>query len=69
MEFKNVKELTYTQAVGELDEILRMMQSDKCDIDSLAAYTRRASELLAECRARLTTTDRELQSILASLQQ
>lgn len=69
MEFKNVKDLTYTQAVGELDEILRLMQSDKCDIDSLAAYTRRASELLTECRDRLTTTDRELQSILASLQQ
>lgn len=69
MEFKNVKDLTYTQAVGELDEILRMMQSDKCDIDSLAAYTRRASELLAECRERLTSTDKELQAILASLQQ
>ena len=63
-----VKELTYTQAVAELDAILREMQSDQCDIDTLAAKTRRASELIAECRARLTATDKELRDILASLE-
>lgn len=45
------------------------MQSDACDIDLLTVYTRRATELLDECRRRLTTTDKELQSILANLQQ
>ncbi|MDE6100803.1 MAG: exodeoxyribonuclease VII small subunit [Paramuribaculum sp.] len=68
-EFKPVSELTYNQAVNELDSILRTMQSDACDIDLLATYTRRATELLTECRSRLTATDRELQSILADLQQ
>lgn len=65
--FTPVKELTYNQAVSELDSILRTMQSDSCDIDLLAAYTRRATELLAECRSRLTATDKELQAILADL--
>ena len=45
METTPVKELTYNQAVAELDSILRTMQSDACDIDKLAAYTRRASDL------------------------
>lgn len=67
MEFTPVKDLTYNQAVSELDSILRTMQSDSCDIDKLAAYTRRASELLRECRRRLTATDEELKSILADL--
>lgn len=62
-----VNELTYNQAVGELEAILRKMQSDDCDIDSLAAMTRRATELLAECRKRLTATDQELRAILASI--
>ncbi len=66
-QFKPVKELTYNQAVAELDAILRTMQSDACDIDKLAAYTRRATELLNECRARLTATDEELRAILAEL--
>lgn len=62
-----VKDLTYAQAVAELEQILRTMQSDQCDIDKLTAYTRRASELIAECRSRLTATDEELRAILADL--
>ena len=66
--FKPVAELTYNQAVGELDSILRTMQSDNCDIDRLTLYTRRATELLKECRSRLTATDEELRGILADLE-
>lgn len=60
-----VKELTYTQAINELDGILRLMQSDECDIDRLTALTRRATALIAECRSRLTATDEELRAILS----
>lgn len=60
-----VKDLSYKQAVDELNAILRDMQSDQCDIDRLAALTRRATELIAECRRRLTATDEELRTILA----
>ena len=63
-----VNELTYTQAIGELEQIIAYMQSDKCDIDKLSVYTRRATELIKECRTRLTATDTELRSILASLE-
>ncbi|MDE6317832.1 MAG: exodeoxyribonuclease VII small subunit [Muribaculaceae bacterium] len=69
MEIANVpvNELSYREAVNELDAILREMQSDNCDIDKLSAMTRRATELIAECRNRLTATDEELRNILASL--
>ena len=59
-----VKDLTYNQAISELEQILRLMQSDECDIDRLAALTRRATELIAECRKRLTATEEELATIL-----
>ena len=65
--FKPVKDLTYNQAVAELEQILRTMQCDSCDIDMLSLYTRRAAELLSECRSRLTTTEAELQNALADL--
>lgn len=65
---KPVKKMTYTEAVSELDAILREMQSDKCDIDKLTLYTRRATELISECRSRLTATDEELRAILADLE-
>lgn len=67
MEFKEIKDMTYAACVGELEEIIRMMQSDKCDIDHLAAYTRRGADLLRACRSRLTATEEELKEVLASL--
>lgn len=67
-QFTPVKEMSYNQALAELESILQKMQSNECDIDQLATYTRRASELLGECRSRLTATDQELQSILASIE-
>lgn len=66
-EFTPVKDLSYTQAVTELESILRSMQGDGCSIDSLTAYTRRATELLRECRSRLVATDQELKAIIADL--
>lgn len=68
IKFQDVASLTYNQAVNELDSILRTMQNDACDIDRLGVYTRRATELIAECRKRLTATDEELRTILASLE-
>lgn len=65
--FTPAKDLTYSQAVAELEKILRLMQSDECDIDRLAALTRRATELIAECRSRLVATDEELRAILDQL--
>lgn len=65
---KPIKELSYNEVYAELDGILRTMQSDQCDIDSLAALTRRATELIAECRQRLTATDEELKKILGELE-
>lgn len=69
MEVQNtpVKEITYREAVNELDAILREMQSENCDIDKLSAMTRRATELIAECRNRLIATDEELRAILEKL--
>ncbi|MDE6487609.1 MAG: exodeoxyribonuclease VII small subunit [Muribaculaceae bacterium] len=66
---KPVNELTYTEAVGELEAIVAKLRSDNCDVDALTAMTRRAAELLTACRARLTATDTELRAILDSLQQ
>lgn len=68
MEEKNIKELTYNEAIAELETILRTMQSDQCDIDRLASLTRRATQLIAECRSRLVATDEELKAILADLE-
>lgn len=59
---------SYTQSLAELERILAELRSDSCDVDTLAARTRRAVELLKFCRERLTTTEEELRTILQTLQ-
>ena len=58
---------TYSEKIAELEGILNSMRSDSCDIDTLAARTGRAAELLTECRAALTATETELAQILDTL--
>lgn len=59
-----MEEITYTQAVNELEELVKKMQAPDCSIDHLSQYTKRSKELLDLCRKRLTVTDEELKRIL-----
>ena len=63
---ENVK-MTYSQAVAELEKIVKEMQSENCSIDNLSTYTTRSLELLNMCKAKLLATDEELKKILNEL--
>lgn len=58
---------TYTQAMQELESIVAKMQSDNCDIDALADYTKRAALLIKFCRDKLLKTDEEVKKCIESL--
>lgn len=62
-----MKDLTYSEAITELDEIIEKMQSEECSIDNLNELTERSLKLLKICRAKLTATDEKLQEILKTL--
>ena len=66
-QFTPLESITYNSAISELENILKMMQSDQCDVDRLTVFTRRATELITFCRNRLTATDEELRTILNEL--
>lgn len=68
MESTDTQEISYSKAIAELENIVREMQSDNCSIDNLNQYTKRALELLKICKAKLLTTDEQLQKILAELE-
>ena len=65
----NNQALSYNESLAELEKILSELRADNCDVDKLAERTRRAATLLAECRARLTRTEEELNAILADFDQ
>ena len=60
--------ISYSQAVAELDEIVKKMQSEDCSIDNLSSLTARSLELLQICKDKLKGTDDELKKILAELE-
>lgn len=64
---KPVAKLKYNEAIAELESILEAMKSRDCDIDALTQMTRRAAEIIEECRSRLTNASSDLQDVLEKL--
>ena len=65
---EQTNEMTYTQAVTELEQLVQKRQDPQCSIDNLSEYTRRSKQLLDICRKKLTAADEQLKQILADIQ-
>ena len=61
------EEITYTPAKVEIEKIVALIESDELDVDQLTKYVKRASELVAFCKKKLSETDEELQKVLNQL--
>ena len=59
--------MKYSEAIAELEAITAKMQSQECDIDSLASLTSRALELVKICKDKLFKTDEEVRRCLETL--
>ena len=57
--------MKYEDSIKELESIVRRMENDELDIDTLATQLKRALTLIKSCRDKLTKTDEEIKSILA----
>ena len=58
---------TYAAAVDELEGILAELADDRLDVDQLAQRVARAAELIRLCRERIQATRREVERIVADL--
>ena len=59
------KVIKYEDALRELEQIVRLMESDELDIDQMGERLKRAQQLIRLCKDRLTKTDEEIKAILA----
>ena len=57
--------MKYEDSIKELESIVRRMENDELDTDTLATQLKRAQTLIKTCRDKLTKTDEEIKSILA----
>lgn len=61
------KEFSFSEAVIEIEDILKQIESGELDIDKLSVEVKRASELIRQCQKKLRTTEEEINSIFREL--
>ncbi|MFN4911002.1 MAG: exodeoxyribonuclease VII small subunit [Flavobacteriales bacterium] len=64
-----MKEMRYTEAMEELEEIILQMEKSEISIDDLSIKVKRASELILFCREKLRTTELDVEGILKGLEE
>lgn len=58
------QELTYTEAMAEVEQILTRFNNRQMDVDTLSAEVKRATELIAQCKERLARAEKEVAEVL-----
>ncbi len=65
---QNDLELTFGEAISELEAILRRIEAEETDIDELAGQLKRATGLLDLCRGKIQKAETEVNQIVAHLE-
>jgi exodeoxyribonuclease VII small subunit len=63
------KQVTYSQALNELETIINEIESEKVDLDQLAEKVKRAAYLIKFCRAKLRSTEEDVKTVLAEVEE
>jgi len=61
------KKPTYKDAFDELQCIVSEVEAGESQVDELSGKIRRASDLIAVCRAKLTASEEEVENLLQQL--
>ena len=63
------KQIPYSEAMAQVEALVRRIESGEIDVDDLAESVQRASTLLADCRARLRSAQDAVNDSLRSLEE
>jgi len=61
------EEINYTEAFAELQTIVSEIEQGEISVDELSEKVKRASILIKICKAKLTTTEEDVDKILKEL--
>jgi exodeoxyribonuclease VII small subunit len=59
-----MKKESYAQALKRLEEIVRQIDNNELEIDTLSEKIKEANELVSFCTAKLTKVDQEVEKLL-----
>ena len=58
------EQITYAEAVADIEEILARMEDGELDIDRLGAYVERATTLIALCKEKLLKAQKQVEKVM-----
>ncbi len=58
------KDIKYSEAVNEIEDILRQIENEELDVDDLSEKVKRAYFLLRLCKDKLHTTEKDIENIM-----
>jgi exodeoxyribonuclease VII small subunit len=61
------KNMSYKNAIAEIQEILDKIESEEIDIETLSEKVKRATELIAYCKDKLIKIDSDVENILKDI--
>lgn len=61
------KNLSYKEAMAEIEEILGQLENNELDVDELSEKVKRVSTLVALCKEKLHNTEEEIDKILKEM--
>ena len=59
-----MENIKYEEAVAEIEDIVKKMENNQLDIDSMTEKLKRAQALIKLCKDKLTKTNEEINNIL-----
>jgi exodeoxyribonuclease VII small subunit len=63
------KEINYTEAFEELQQIVGDIEEGEISVDELSIKVKRAAELIKICKNKLTSTEEDVTQILKELEE
>jgi len=63
----NKKNVSYKEAINEIEEILNKLENNELDVDELSEKVKRVSQLVTLCKEKLHNTEQEIDKILIEM--
>ncbi|NLL28238.1 MAG: exodeoxyribonuclease VII small subunit [Bacteroidales bacterium] len=66
---KKQEDLKYSEAIAEIEEIIKLIDDDLIDLDELIVKVKRATELIYFCKKQILNAENEINAELSSLRE
>jgi exodeoxyribonuclease VII small subunit len=60
----SLKEMSYSEAKSELEEIIISLENADVDVDVLSAHVKKATQLIIHCKSKLLKAEGDVKKIL-----